>query len=246
MVEMKANAEYEVETKARLRWPRSRKSFKKLASKYFLYTHPQPNARPQMYFSKISYFTLSLLAPLISSTPIDLEARTCPTTIIRDPSFESGTAPPTSGGNAWTVQGFLGSSSYSLTQPGSPNGGKYAFTASIYPDPYGANSGEELRQTLSTCAGKNYSIAADFKFNQTANNACFVRLQYPFKTGVGSVTTYSATPGLTPNVWSTTGSIFQAVSTSSLLQFILQCGNREHNFISVDNVKVKEYAGNAY
>ncbi|KAI4105996.1 MAG: hypothetical protein L6R37_002457 [Teloschistes peruensis] len=199
-----------------------------------------------MYFSNTIVVALSLLAPLISSTPIDLEARTCPTTIIRDPSFESGTTPPTSGGNAWTVVGFLGSSSYSLTQPGSPNGGKYAFTASVYPGPYSPDSGEELRQTLSTCVGKNYSITADFKFNQTANNACFVRLQYPFKTGVGSVTTYSATPGLTPNVWSTTGSVFQAVSTSSLLQFFLQCGNRERNFISVDNVKVKEFAGNAY
>ncbi|KAI4205957.1 MAG: hypothetical protein LQ350_000142 [Teloschistes chrysophthalmus] len=212
-----------------------------------LVKHAQrPDARPKMYISITIVVALSLLAPLISSTPMDLEARTCPTTIIRDPSFESGIAPPTSGGNAWTVVGFLGSSTYSLTQPGSPNGGKYAFTASLYPGPYSPTSGEELRQTLSTCAGKNYSITADFKFNQTANNACFVRLQYPFKTSVGSVTTYSATPGLTPNVWSTTGSTFQAVGTSSLLQFFLQCGNNEHNFISVDNVRVKEFAGNAY
>ena len=191
---------------------------------------------------------LSFLIPTIASSPI--EARTCPTTIITDGNFESGTTPPTSGGTSWTVVAFLGSSSYSLTSPGSTlnnnAGGKYAFTASLYPGPYSPTSGETLQQTLHTCAGKNYSIIADLKFDAAVNNACSLKIEYPFQNGVGSVTTGSATPGLSPGVWSSTGGTFQAVGASSLLSVVFRCENGAHNLISVDNVRVKEFNGNAY
>ncbi|KAL8704572.1 MAG: hypothetical protein Q9201_002264 [Fulgogasparrea decipioides] len=201
-----------------------------------------------MHFSTLLLPALLSLIPTVTSAPTaDLEARTCRSTnIIKDGSFESGTTPQTSG-TVWTVvntEGFY--SSYSLTSPGSPSGGKYAFTASMLPGPYDGTSIRELRQTLSTCAGKNYSITADFKFSQAANNNCSLAVVYPYKTTVGSVTTNSAIPGLTPGVWSTTGGFFQAVSSSSLLQFVFRCDNQERNSISLDNVKVKLYPYNAF
>ncbi|KAL9601794.1 MAG: hypothetical protein Q9219_002284 [cf. Caloplaca sp. 3 TL-2023] len=194
---------------------------------------------------------LSAIIPFAISAPLEaLEVRTtCPSTnLVKDPGFESGVEPPTSGGNAWTVGAFYGSSSYSLTSPGSTrSGGKYAFTASVFPGPYSDLSGENLIQTLTTCAGKNYSISADFKFNSTENNACSIAIQYPFKTTLGSVTTGSGTPGITPGIWYQTGSIFQAVSTASKLSILFRCnGQGVRNLISVDNVKVMLYAGNAY
>ncbi|KAL8940900.1 MAG: hypothetical protein Q9216_002561 [Gyalolechia sp. 2 TL-2023] len=200
---------------------------------------------------RLSYVALlfSAFIPIITSAPLDART-TCPSTnLVKDPGFESGVTPSVSGSGPWIVNYFIGSSSYSLTSPGSINsGGKYAFTASLYPGPYSNGaSGENLEQTLTTCAGKNYSIIADFKFNSTANNACSIAIQYPFKTTLGSVTTGSGTPGITPGVWSQTGSTFQAVSTASKLSIVFRCnGIGVRNLISVDNVKVQLFAGNAY
>ncbi|MCJ1330908.1 hypothetical protein MMC10_007595 [Thelotrema lepadinum] len=168
-------------------------------------------------------------------------------TIIKDGGFESGVTPPTSGG-PWTVYAFIGASSYGLSSPGSTNkGGKYAFEASCFPGPYSSgNSGDTLNQTLKTCAGQNYSITADYKFNQTANNNCAIAIQYPYKTGIGSVITGSGTAGVSAGVWYTTGGLFQAVSAASTLSIVFSCSNNADNYIYVDNVKVAPYAGNAY
>ena len=141
-----------------------------------------------------------LLATL--SLPLNLAAAaTCPTTIIRDGSFESGLRPPTAD---WSVEVLSGGSNtvYSLTSPGSS--GRYAFEAGINPGgiPYSDGS-LRLGQVLSTCAGKNYSIIADIKFSQTASNDCSVKLEYPYKYERGSVTVPS---GLGPvGVWGTIG-----------------------------------------
>lgn len=132
------------------------------------------------------------------SLPLSLAAATtCPTTIIRDGSFESGARPPTAD---WTVDMLSGGSNtnYDLTSPGSS--GRYAFTAYINPGgiPYSDGS-ERLGQLLSTCAGQNYSIIADIRFQNTASNDCSVKLDYPYKYERGSVTTPS---GLGPaGVW---------------------------------------------
>lgn len=200
-----------------------------------------------MHFYYILPF-LSALIPTITSAPFESRT-TCPTTnLVKDPGFESGVTPPTSGGNAWVVNTFMGPSTYYLTTPGSTNsGGKYAFTASVYASPYGGVSGENLEQTLTTCAGKNYSIIADFKFNSTEKNACSIAIQYPYKTTAGSVPTGSGTPGITPELWYQTSSTFQAVSTASKLSTLFRCnGYGVHNLISVDNVKVTLYNGNVY
>ncbi|KAI4265867.1 MAG: hypothetical protein L6R38_009125, partial [Xanthoria sp. 2 TBL-2021] len=189
-----------------------------------------------MHLSPLLLPSLLSFIPMITSAPTaNLSPRTCPSTVIKDGSFESGTVPETSG-TTWTVvntRGFY--SSYSLTNPGSPSGGRNAFTVSHLPGPYDGTSIRELRQTLNTCVGKNYSITADIKFE--SYNYCSLAVVYPFQTGVGSVTTYSATPGLKPGVWSTTGGFFQAVNSSSLLNFVFRCDNQERNNISLDNVK---------
>ncbi|KAL9019293.1 MAG: hypothetical protein Q9185_003468 [Variospora sp. 1 TL-2023] len=199
-----------------------------------------------MHFHYIIPF-LSILIPTVTSSPI--EARTCPSTnIITDGGFESGVTPPTSGGNFWTVVKFLGSSTYSLTSPGSTNfGGRYAFTAALNADLNSDRSGEALIQRMRTCAGTNYSIAADFRFSESQNNACSISVRYPFKNTIGSVTTGSGTPGISPGVWYQTGSTFQAVSSADTLSFVFSCdGSGVRNRISLDNVVVKPYAGNAF
>ncbi|KAI4269077.1 MAG: hypothetical protein L6R35_006706, partial [Caloplaca aegaea] len=190
-----------------------------------------------MHFSPLVLLsTLLSLIPTITSAPTaNLSPRTCHSTIIKDGSFESGTLPGyeyQNPGTTWTVartRGFY--SQYSLTNPGSPSGGKNAFTVSHLSGPYDGTSIFELRQNLTTCVGKNYSITADMNFESAANNNCSLAVAYPFQARVGSVTTYSATPGLTPGVWSTTGGLFQAVGSSSLLQFVFRCDNRERNKI---------------
>lgn len=190
---------------------------------------------------------ISFIISIFAGLALALPATTCPSSpIILDRSFESGVTPPTSGG-PWTVYAFIGSSSYSLTKPGSPNGGRYAFTASIYPGPFtNGLSGETLNQTLTTCPGRNYSITADYKFNATTNNDCSIRLEYPYKNTVGSVTTGSGIPGVVAGSWATTGSTFQAVSNASTLSVVFACKNNARNLISVDNFKVAKFNGNAY
>ena len=198
-----------------------------------------------MHLSVLS--TLAALAALAISapTPADDTARCAVGPIIRDGGFESGKTPPTSGGNSWTVVGFSGSSTYSLISPGStlPNGGKYAFEAVVRPGPF-SEGGETLTQTLNTCPGKNYSIVADYRFSAAVDNKCSVKIQYPFKDGVGSVTTGSAIGPA--GVWSTTGSFFQAVSSASKLDIVFSCTGGASDNIDVDRVQVKLFNGNAF
>ncbi|MCJ1403356.1 hypothetical protein MMC11_006579 [Xylographa trunciseda] len=189
---------------------------------------------------------LSALAGLAFSAPT---TSTCHSRdIIRDGGFETGKTPPTSGGDSWTVINFIGASTYYLTSPGSTNhGGKYAFTASLYPGPYSNGmSGDTLTQIMHTCAGHNYSITADYKFNATTANDCSISVQYPYKTGVGSVTTGSGISGEQAGVWYTTVATFQAVSSADPLSIVFSCSNSVHNLISVDRVKVAPFSGNAF
>ncbi|KAI4160088.1 MAG: hypothetical protein LQ342_006039 [Letrouitia transgressa] len=193
---------------------------------------------------------MRFLLTLVALAKLSLYATaTCPSgPVINDGGFESGVTPPTSGGNAWNVVGIVGDkTSYTLTTPGSTNnGGRVAFTALLTPGHprYGGQSSLTLFQFMHTCTGKNYSIALDYNFNSTASNKCTLRLEYPFQTSVGSVTVPS---GLgTPGVWYTTGSTFQSVSPDAdRLRIIFNC-NDATNRISVDNVKVELFNGNAY
>ena len=77
-------------------------------------------------------------------------------------------------------------------------------------------------------------------------NECAVSVQYPFKTGTGSVTTGSGSGGIVAGVWYTTGATFQAVAGTDALSIVFSCGGSVNNLISVDNVKVAPYAGNAF
>ena len=201
-----------------------------------------------MHFNSLLRSCLALAAFTNAAPTPDAEAAAACSggKIIRDGGFESGRTPPTSGGNSWTVVGFIGSSTYNLTSPGSTmNGGNYAFNAILRPGPFtNGASGETLTQTLCTQKGLNYSILADYRFDATVNNQCSVKVQYPFKDSVGSVTTGS---GISPaGSWYTTGGFFQAVAKKSRLDFIFSCSGGASNNIGLDNVKVKLFNGNAY
>lgn len=188
-----------------------------------------------MHFSLI----VSALVGFAFSEPI--LPRTCPNVaVIKNGGFETNSISP------WSVTGFIGASTYALTSPGSTNnGGQYAFTAILYPGPYSNGaSGVTLSQTMHTCAGKNYSILADYKFDQSVNNYCSIAIKYPFKTTQGSVTTGS---NIGPaGVWQTTGSTFQAVSSADVFYVVFTCSNGANDKISVDNVKIVPFSGNAF
>lgn len=185
------------------------------------------------------------LAGLAQSVPTD--TTTCfPRQVIKDGGFESGQRPSTFGRTPWTVKDVIGASTYSLTSPGSTNnGGKYAFTAKLYPSPSSAGaSGLTLTQKMQTCAGQNYSILTDYKFESAANNDCSVSIQYPYKDIIGSVTTGSA---ISPaGEWSFLVGFFQAVSSADPFYVVFKCSNGANNRISVDNVEIKPFQGNVY
>lgn len=188
-------------------------------------------------------FIVSILASLSLAHPPD-HCRT--QRVIRDGGFESGTTPSASRANPWFVSDYIGSATYALTSPGSTtNGGRYAFTASLYPGPYSdGRSGLTLSQTMKTCTGQNYSILAEYRFEYGADNNCAVTIEYPYKDIRGSVTTPSAVSP--PGQWSFTGSTFQAVSSADPFKILFRCSSGVSNKISVDNVKIEPYAGNAF
>ena len=71
-----------------------------------------------------------------------------------------------------------------------------------------------------------------------------MKIAYPFKTGQGSVTTGSA---ISPaGVWYTTGSTFQAVTNRDEFDVVFACAGNAQNQISVDNVRIKPFDGNAF
>lgn len=175
---------------------------------------------------------------------VSTDATSCfPRQVIKDGGFESAQKPSVSGNTPWTVKGIIGASAYSLTSTGSTNnGGKYAFTAKLYPSPSSSGaSGLTLTQTMHTCAGQNYSILTDYKFESTAKNDCSVSIQYPYKNTIGSVTTGSAIGPA--GKWSTIG-FFQARSTADPFYVVFRCSNGANNGISVDNVVIKPFVGN--
>ena len=195
---------------------------------------------------------LPLLPRLSFSAPLD-ERTTCSTSnTISDGNFESGTNPSASTPNPWHTSSFVGFSTYYLTSPGSTlttssvSGGKYAFTVSLAPRPHSGSSGIILSQTLKTCPGQNYTISADFKFNDNAENECSITLIYPYGTEQGSVMTGSGTSGITAGEWYQTVAFFQAVTRSDVLRVKFACEEGKRNLIGFDRVLVKPYKGNVF
>ena len=149
----------------------------------------------KMHFTTI-VSTFAGLAALTAAAPAADAASKCGPAAnkpIRDGGFESGKTPPTSGpADRWVVNGFVGSSTYALVKPGStlPGGGQYAFEAVPRPGPFTSGaSGLTLTQTLHTCPGSNYSIQADYRFAEAVDGKCSLKIQYPYKDTVGSITT---------------------------------------------------------
>lgn len=204
---------------------------------------------PKSHVIHTSKMRFTSMLSALGSLALLIAAQGCSTgPIIKDGGFESGITPPTSGGSSWTVDAFIGSSTYELSSPGSTNnGGKYAFTAILFPGPYSNGaSGDTLKQTMNTCAGHNYSILVDYKFTTAASGNCALSIRYPYKTTTGGVTTGSGIAGGTAGNWYTTAATFQAVSSADPFSIVFSCSNGANDRISVDNVKIAPYAGNAF
>ncbi|KAI9791731.1 MAG: hypothetical protein M1816_003541 [Peltula sp. TS41687] len=196
-----------------------------------------------MHFALI----LSSLAGLALAYPSYGPPSCKPTTAISDGGFESGTTPSASRPNPWLTRLFIGSATYSLVSPGATinNGGRYAFQASLYPGPFtnGASS-LTLTQTMKTCAGQNYSIIADYWFQYGSENNCAIKIDYPYKTIRGSVTTPSNISP--PGYWYTTSGTFQAVTNADQFNVVFSCSAGTSNKIGLDNVRIEPFAGNAF
>lgn len=189
----------------------------------------------------------ALVLSTLGSLALCITANTCSTgPVIQDGRFESGITPPTSGGDSWIVDDFIGASSYALTTPGSTkNGGKYAFTALLSPGPYSNGaSGATLRQTMKTCGGHNYSIAVDYKFHTAASGKCGLLINYPYKMFNGNVGVGSGKAGGTAGNWYTIGASFVAITSADPFSIVFSCSSSVNEHISVDNVKIAPWAGN--
>ncbi len=98
---------------------------------------------------------------------------------------------------------------------------------------------------MNTCGGGNYSVEIDYKFD-TSPGACTVAIKYPYKTTQGSVTAPDNVGGTTAGQWTITASTFQAVSAADVFYVVFTCSNGVSDRVSVDNVLIRSYAGNAY
>lgn len=164
----------------------------------------------------------------------------CGSPVIQNGGFESGALAP------WTVSNRVGTNSYGIVKPGSPNAGgnAYAFEAYLQTpnSPYAGVCSLTLSQTLNTCAGTNYSVSVDFNLNANSLGPCSIELDYPYKSYQGRVTESSDVSGAG---WHTLAATFQAVSSADVLGMVLSCTAGGES-IEVDNVNVQYFAGNAY
>lgn len=188
---------------------------------------------------------VSSVPPTVASLSVSSSATTaastaCGSPVIQNGGFESGALAP------WVVSNQVGTNSYSIVKPGStnPGGDVYAFQANLQTpnSPYAGVCSLTLSQTLSTCAGTNYSISVDFKLDANSLGPCSIEIDYPYKSSQGSVTESSAVSGAG---WHTLGSTFQAVSNADVFRMVLSCTAGGED-IEVDNVKIQYFAGNAY
>lgn len=117
-------------------------------------------------------------------------------------------------------------------------GGNYAYSANLNTpnSPYGNGAVTRiLSQTLNTCAGRNYSITADYNFAYVfAGGKCSFTMQYP--QGSIAVDSYQSAP----RVWHTTPTArFQAVTNADHVEFTLTCSTPGN--IEVDSVNITRY-----
>ncbi len=215
-------------------------------------------------------YILTLFAVLLSSLPLlaltsptsqpqsyPPQPATCsPRPALRNPSFESGEIPPLfpspPPARGWYIGSLLGSTTYSLTTPGSPlppGGGNKAFTAQMIPNINSKGlSGLTLQQNLLSCARQNYSVQVDYRFKEVdADNNCKLTISYPFFGGVrGSVETGSSV--VQPGQWHTTASFFPGLPEtepgSRLFDISFFCRYGVRNEITVDNVRIEKFDGN--
>lgn len=175
----------------------------------------------------------NLSPPTVSSTTPPAAA--CTGSIIQNGNFETGNLSP------WVVTDTVGQTTNSIVSPGEPQAGSnnYAFSASLQ-----GTSSLTLQQTMSTCAGTNYSIRADFYSGSTALGDCSLEIEYPYKTTTGGVIWPSNIGPV--KTWQTTVATFQAVSDADVFKIVMKCTNGQSNVYEVDNVNIAYYPYNAF
>lgn len=167
-------------------------------------------------------------------------APSCTNSVIQNGGFETGNLAP------WTVTNRVGQVVAGTASPGSPDaGGNYAFNGYLQlpTSPYAGHVGLALQQTMSTCAGTNYSISVDYQFTQAPFYSTPLTLTLDFAGRQGAV--ISADTSHTPlQTWQTLTATFQAVSNADWLQISMSATSPASG--QIDNVRVAYYPYPAY
>ena len=152
--------------------------------------------------------------------------------------------------SGWNITDITSIVTFGFTKPGSSNnGGTYAFLAN-FPAP--DSSAEDpsakfvLSQQLNTCAGKTYTISLDYRFDNAAQESCFLMFsafsddKVPKDTAGLKLTTSGDNDQVKPHAWLSLSAEYVATSPSDLLAIAGSCEGHVWNNWSIDNVAVTE------
>lgn len=175
--------------------------------------------RGSMRYTVSRSYSYSLKNPPNPSTSIP---KTCTAGApLQNPSFEEGNNNPPSGWNIPETDG----SEINPVSPGSPGGGNTAVAVQLYQRlPYlGTTSFYSISQNLKLCAGKNYTVSVDWKFDSVdradTSKYCEFTIQYPYPGApFGSIISSNQVPGFEAGVWTSSLGFFQSVNAADLFK----------------------------
>ncbi|KAG8528647.1 uncharacterized protein KY384_006334 [Bacidia gigantensis] len=163
--------------------------------------------------------------------------------IIRNGGFEQDDPSRTTTPTSWNITNIHPAVTFGFTKPGSTNnGGTYAFLANMLaPDPSVEDpmTGFILSQELNTCAGHNYTVILDFRYDDPADGNCTaVVLIDPQVDGKKYPLLPCPVAKHEPHKWNTVGLDWTSTTPNDLLSLVFQCHGHVWNNWSIDNVVV--------
>ena len=155
--------------------------------------------------------------------------------------FEDGNNSPV----GWSVHAPAGIT-YNDISPGSTlapadgsasNGGQFAFSGVVGPSGYDLSKSLILSQTVPTCAGKQYQIDYQYRFDGSKSNYCSLNIF----TGQESTGISNLNPDYSVGVWYAYSTVFTAQQgkASSTIQFQIDCRDAAAR-VALDNITLKK------
>ena len=159
--------------------------------------------------------------------------------------FEAGGHPPT----GWSVTPRNPATTYENATPGSScapadgsaaSGGAHCFSALVGPSGLTQDHALQLSQSVPTCAGQNYTLDFDFRFDGDAGNYCNLDQMFDahyIDTGVSSLN-----PNAPPGSWYSIHSSYKAKGATTTIDFFMDCRSAAAH-VQIDNVVLRETNG---